>query len=81
MKTELEITIEDDELYSPAVALIRESGRASPSFLQRNFMIGYNRAARLMEAMESENIISPPDDKGSRTVNQHNSGKQSEKAR
>lgn len=46
-----------DELYGKAVELIRESGYASISMLQRRLRVGYNRAARMVEQMEKEGII------------------------
>ncbi|MBC6497436.1 MAG: DNA translocase FtsK 4TM domain-containing protein [Alphaproteobacteria bacterium GM7ARS4] len=59
---------EDDKLYGHAVTLVREHGRASISFIQRHLQIGYNRAARLMERMEQESIVSPADHAGRRTI-------------
>lgn len=50
----------DDELYFEAVALVRKLKKASTSLLQRRFRIGYTRAARLMDAMEVQEIIGPP---------------------
>jgi len=49
---------EQDELYDEAVNLVIESGRASISLVQRQLRIGYNRSARLLEAMESAGIVS-----------------------
>ena len=40
---------EDEELISKSIDLIKNSGKASTSYLQRNFQIGYNKAARIME--------------------------------
>ena len=57
-----------DGLYRQAVSIIRGSGRASTSFLQRKLQIGYNRAARLIEQMEADGIVSAPDHKGAREV-------------
>ncbi len=51
---------EEDE-YARAVQTIREHGHASTSFLQRKLRIGYGKAARLIERMEIEGIISPLD--------------------
>lgn len=48
----------DDELFSEAVIFTIEQGQASSSSLQRRFRIGYNRAARLIDMMESEGFIS-----------------------
>ncbi len=50
----------NDELWDQAVNFVREKGKASTSMLQRNFRIGYTRAARLIDRMEDENIIGPP---------------------
>ena len=57
-----------DELYSQAVSLVVREQRASTSFVQRHLQIGYNRAARLIERMESEGIVSSPDRVGKREV-------------
>lgn len=48
-----------DALYKDAVAVVRESGRASTSLLQRRLRIGYSRAARLIEMMEDDGIVGP----------------------
>ncbi|MEW6170139.1 MAG: DNA translocase FtsK, partial [Candidatus Omnitrophota bacterium] len=50
---------EKDELFNEAVRLILESNQASVSILQRRMRLGYTRAARLIDAMEQENIIGP----------------------
>lgn len=52
-----EIVEEDDSLYPEAVQLVRRQKKASTSLIQRHFRIGYNRAARLIERMETEGII------------------------
>ena len=52
--------IESDDLYEDALAIVRESGKASASYLQRRLQIGYNRAARIIEEMEERGIIGPP---------------------
>jgi DNA segregation ATPase FtsK/SpoIIIE, S-DNA-T family len=57
-----------DEFYDQAVALIAREGKASTSFVQRHFQIGYNRAARIIEKMESEGVISKPNRVGKREV-------------
>ena len=43
---------EDEELITKSIDLIKSTNKASTSFLQRNFQIGYNKAARIMEALE-----------------------------
>ncbi|WP_163971682.1 DNA translocase FtsK [Oceanobacillus halotolerans] len=48
---------EEDELLQEAILFVTEQNRASTSLLQRHFKIGYNRAARLMDAMEERGII------------------------
>ncbi len=50
-----------DERYDEAVAIVCESGQASISMVQRRMRIGYNRAARLIELMETNGIIGPAD--------------------
>ncbi len=57
-----------DQLYDNAVALVAREGKASTSFVQRHLQIGYNRAARLIERMENEGIISPANHVGKREV-------------
>ncbi|TVR99367.1 MAG: DNA translocase FtsK [Rhodospirillales bacterium] len=59
---------EQDDLYDEAVALIAREGKASTSFVQRRLQIGYNRAARLVERMEQEGVVSRPDRVGRREV-------------
>jgi S-DNA-T family DNA segregation ATPase FtsK/SpoIIIE len=54
-------TTEYDERYDDAVALITKTGQASISMIQRHLRIGYNRAARIIEVMEKEGIVGPPD--------------------
>jgi S-DNA-T family DNA segregation ATPase FtsK/SpoIIIE len=57
-----------DELYDKAVAIVTESRRASISGVQRRLKIGYNRAARLIEMMEAQGIVSAPQHNGNREV-------------
>lgn len=59
---------ENDPLYDEAVAHVIESRRASISFVQRKMRIGYNRAARLVEAMEMAGVVSAPGHNGQREV-------------
>ena len=53
-----QIEDEEDEIFFEACEFVIEQGGASTSLLQRNFRIGYNRAARLIEMMEQQGIIS-----------------------
>ena len=57
-----------DDLYDQAVALVCREGKASTSFVQRHLQIGYNRAARLIERMETEGVISPANHVGKREI-------------
>ena len=57
-----------DELYKTAVEIIKSEGKASTSFLQRKLQIGYNRAARIIDMMESEGIVSKANHVGKREV-------------
>jgi S-DNA-T family DNA segregation ATPase FtsK/SpoIIIE len=51
----------DDALYQEAVRVVCDAGRASTSTLQRRLRIGYGRAARLIDIMEKDGIVGPPD--------------------
>jgi DNA segregation ATPase FtsK/SpoIIIE, S-DNA-T family len=51
----------DDELFQDAVRVVCEAGRASTSTLQRRLRIGYGRAAHLIDLMEKDGIVGPPD--------------------
>mgnify|MGYP001241308497 CR=1 FL=1 len=57
-----------DELYQTAVEIIKSEGKASTSFLQRKLQIGYNRAARIIDMMEAEGIVSKANHVGKRDV-------------
>ena len=57
-----------DPLYDEAAAFVLRTRRASISFVQRQFRIGYNRAARLVEAMEAAGLVSPMGINGQRDV-------------
>ena len=59
---------EVDELYSEAVELVITKKKASTSLVQRHFQIGYNRAARIIEKMEENNVVSEADRIGRREV-------------
>ena len=57
-----------DELYQTALDIIRSEGKASTSFLQRKLQIGYNRAARIVDMMEADGIVSKANHVGKRDV-------------
>ena len=59
---------EGDELYDRAVAVVLQHRKASTSFVQRQLQIGYNRAARIVERMEAEGVVSPANHVGKREV-------------
>ncbi|MGH9338948.1 MAG: DNA translocase FtsK [Acidobacteriota bacterium] len=58
----------EDDLYDEAARFVVETGKASTSLLQRRLRIGYGRAARLLDMMEHEGIIGPPDGSKAREV-------------
>jgi S-DNA-T family DNA segregation ATPase FtsK/SpoIIIE len=55
-------------LFDQAVAVVAREGKASTSFIQRHLQIGYNRAAKLIEQMEKEGIVSAANHVGKREV-------------
>jgi S-DNA-T family DNA segregation ATPase FtsK/SpoIIIE len=57
-----------DDLYDQAVAIVARDRRATTSYIQRRLQIGYNRAARIIEKMEEEGVISAPNHAGKREV-------------
>jgi S-DNA-T family DNA segregation ATPase FtsK/SpoIIIE len=62
---------EDDaetQMFRKAVQVVAESQKASTSYLQRQLRVGYNNAARLIERMEKEGMVSAPDHVGRREV-------------
>ena len=63
-----ELSEEDEILVSKSIDLIRSTNKASTSFLQRNFQIGYNKAARIMETLEQRGIVSPANHTGKREI-------------
>ncbi len=58
----------EDQLYRKAIQLVAGSQKASTSWLQRQLRVGYNSAARLIERMETDNLVSRPDHVGRREV-------------
>ena len=63
-----ELSEEDEKLVSKSIDLIKSTNKASTSFLQRNFQIGYNKAARIMETLESRGVVSAPNHAGKRDI-------------
>jgi len=63
-----EDSAELDAVYDEAVQLVVESGKASTSLLQRRLRLGYGRAARLIDMMERDGIVSAPDGSKPREV-------------
>ena len=59
---------ESDALYDQAVEVVLKNRRASISLVQRHLRIGYNRSARLIEAMEKAGLVSAMDGRGGREV-------------
>ena len=59
---------ERDDIYERARELVMESGQASASLIQRRLRVGYPRAARMVEQMEQEGLVSPPGRDGRREV-------------
>jgi DNA segregation ATPase FtsK/SpoIIIE, S-DNA-T family len=62
------VDVEQDPLYDEAVRIVTESRKASISGVQRRLKIGYNRAARMIEAMEGAGLVGPLQTNGSREV-------------
>ena len=58
----------DEELITKSIDLIKSTNKASTSFLQRNFQIGYNKAARIMETLEQRGVVSEPNHTGKRNI-------------
>jgi len=58
----------EDNLYEEAARFVVETGKASTSLLQRRFRIGYGRAARLLDIMQHEGVVGPPDGSKAREV-------------
>jgi S-DNA-T family DNA segregation ATPase FtsK/SpoIIIE len=58
----------DDALYDQAVAITAQDRKCSTSYIQRKLGIGYNKAARLVERMETEGVVSPANQVGKREI-------------
>ena len=57
-----------DALYDQAVAIVAKDRKCSTSYIQRKLGIGYNKAARLVEQMEEEGIVSTANHVGKREI-------------
>ena len=68
MASEADAEGDRDELYDQAVAIVTETRKASISYVQRRLKIGYNRAARIVEEMESSGVVSAVQHNGTREV-------------
>ncbi len=64
----MDIPDEEEALYREAELIVRQTGQPSISLLQRRLRIGFNRAGRMIDQMEREGIVSPPDARGHRVV-------------
>jgi len=64
----LAMTTDNDAAYARAVTIVRSSGNATAAYLQRTMHLGYNAAARLIERMEDDQIVSKANHAGKRTV-------------
>ena len=61
-------TDSEDALYDTAVAIVTKDRKCSTSYIQRKLAIGYNKAARLVEQMEDEGLVSPANHVGKREI-------------
>jgi S-DNA-T family DNA segregation ATPase FtsK/SpoIIIE len=57
-----------DALFEEAVAIVLADGKASTSYIQRKMKIGYNRAARIIDQMEEQGVVSKADHTGKREI-------------
>jgi S-DNA-T family DNA segregation ATPase FtsK/SpoIIIE len=57
-----------DDLYRQAVEIVVRDRKATTSYIQRRLQIGYNRAARIIERMEEEGVLSTPNHMGKREI-------------
>ena len=58
----------EDALYDQAVAIVAKDRKCSTSYIQRKLAIGYNKAARLVEQMEDNGIVTPANHVGKRDI-------------
>jgi S-DNA-T family DNA segregation ATPase FtsK/SpoIIIE len=58
----------DDQLYDQAVMIVARDRKCSTSYIQRKLAIGYNKAARIVEQMEDQGVVSPANHVGKREV-------------
>jgi S-DNA-T family DNA segregation ATPase FtsK/SpoIIIE len=63
-----EVADAGDSMFSQAVELIKRENKISTSFIQRHFQIGYNKAARIVEQMEKQGIVSAANHQGKREI-------------
>lgn len=63
-----DLILADQEMYDRAIELVIMERQCSVSFVQRHLQIGYNRAARIVERMEREKIVTPANEVGHRNV-------------
>lgn len=68
VESSTQLSESDDELYGDIIAFLQEIDEVSISLIQRKFRIGYNRSARLIEKLESQGLIMPPDGSKTRKV-------------
>lgn len=59
---------DDEALYAKAVEIVTRDRKASTSYVQRRLQLGYNKAACLIERMEREGVVGPPDHAGKREI-------------
>ena len=58
----------EDAIYDQAVAIVIQDRKCSTSYIQRKLAIGYNKAARLVEQMEEQGLVSPANHVGKREI-------------
>ena len=58
----------ENELYDMAVAIVARDRKCSTSYIQRKLAIGYNKAARLVEQMEDQGVVTPANSVGKREI-------------